>query len=168
MGLIFTTNKVGSPYPTVGSSVVPSNAIEITTDNLVFFRRFDKEDLHHQYIILGKSMAQIAREKGCARSTVAAALVNLGFEIRARKDLRCSKGQVPFGFRVIHGNFVSHSSELEVINKMIQMKHRGMSYGEIAKWLNLSKIPTKNRSKKWDRPTVFKIIGRNINPNKLS
>ncbi len=103
-------------------------------------------------------MNQIALERGCARSTVGAALKELGFAIRARSDLQCSKGQVPFGFRIVKGNLVAHGGETAVLNRMAELKKTGASYGEIADWLNRQKIPTKNKAKKWDRPTIYKIL----------
>jgi len=98
---------------------------------------------------------------------VGAALANHGFEIKARKELRCSKGQLPFGFRVVHGNLVPHRGEKEILNQMIHLRKTGASYGVVADWLNSSKIPTKNKSKKWDRPTVFKILGRHAATNSV-
>lgn len=103
-------------------------------------------------------MNQIALDRGCARSTVGAALKELGFAIRARSDLQCSKGQVPFGFRIVKGNLVAHGGEMAVLNQMAELKNTGASYGEIADWLNEQKIPTKNKACKWERPTVYKIL----------
>lgn len=124
----------------------------------MFFRHLDKDYLHEQYIVLGKSMAQIARERGCARSTVAVTLVNLGFRIGTRKHFRCCKGQMPFGFRTVHGNLVTREVESAVIKQMTAMRNSGASFGQIATWLNLEKVPTKNRVGRWDRPTVYKIL----------
>lgn len=91
----------------------PSLAIEITTDKLTFFRHFDKDHLHEQYVVLGKSMNQIARERGGAQSTVWAA-----------------------------------------------MRTDGSSYGQTAVALNSSEVKSKNKCRKWSRPTVYKILQR--------
>lgn len=152
--------KNGSPYPTVGAPIAPTNAFEITTDKLTFFRHFDKEDLHRQYVLLGKSMNQIAREKGCARSTVGAALADLGFEIKDRINLRCSKGQLAFGERLIGGRIVRCESELRTIRRMAAMRAAGESYGEIALSLNSSGIKSKNKSSEWSRSAIYKILRR--------
>lgn len=158
---------VGSPYPTVDSPIAPTATIDITTDNLTFFRHFDKGYLQEQYVVLGKSMAQIARERGCARSTVGRAVVELGFGVRARKELRCSKGQVPFGFRIIEGSLVPHRGERLIVDRMAKMRDEGASYGKIAAWLNSEHVKTKNRVRAWDRPTVFKILRRVENSHSL-
>jgi hypothetical protein len=142
----------------VDSPIAPTILIEITTDKLTFFRHFDRDYLHEQYVVLGKSMNQIARERGCARSTVGAALTDFGFEIKVRKDLRCNMGQVPFGFRIVCGNLVPHRAEKLALDKMTGMRIAGSSYGQIAAWLNSERIKTKNRAAKWDRPTVYKIL----------
>ncbi len=148
----------GSPNPTLGPHIAPSSLIEITTDRLTFFRHFDKDYLQEQYVVLGKSMNQIAREKGCARSTVSVALGKLGFTIKAQSELQCSKGQVPFGFRSVHGNLVPHLGENEVLSQMADMRSSGASFGQIVTWLNSERIQTKKRIGKWDRPTVYKIL----------
>jgi Recombinase len=142
----------------VSTPIAPTNLIEITTDKLTFFRHFDKDYLHEQYVVLGKPMAQIARERGCVRSTVRAALVGLGFKTQDRKELNCNKGQVPFGFRVVHGNLVPHQGEKAVLGRMADLKNTGATYGEIAKWLNTQGVKTKNGAQKWDRPTIFKML----------
>lgn len=113
-------------------------------------------------------MNQIALDRGCARSTVGAALKELGFAIRARSDLQCSKGQVPFGFRIVKGNLVAHGGETAVLNQMAELKKTGASYGEIADWLNEQKIPTKNKAYKWERPTVYKILKARGSLSRLS
>ena len=105
-------------------------------------------------------MNQIAREKGCARSTVSVALRKLGIAIKARSDLQCSKGQVPFGFRIVKGNVVTHGGEATVLDQMADLKKTGASYGEIASWLNNQGVKTKNGARQWDRPTIFKMLKR--------
>jgi hypothetical protein len=152
--------KNGSGHPTLDSPIAPSTALSLTTDKLTFFRHFDKDYLHEQYVVLGRSMNQIALDRGCARSTVGAALKELGFAIRARSDLQCSKGQVPFGFRIVKGNLVAHGGETAVLNQMAELKRTGASYGEIASWLNSHGVKTKNGARQWDRPTIFKMLKR--------
>ncbi|MBY0314416.1 MAG: recombinase family protein [Bdellovibrionales bacterium] len=152
--------KIGSGHPTLGSPIAPSIALSLTTDKLTFFRHFDKDYLHEQYMVLGKSMNQIARERGCSRSTVGTALADLGFEIQARKELRCNKGQLAFGERLIHGQVVRCESELRTIKRMAAMKVAGASYGEIAKALNSSGVKSKNKCNGWSRPAIYKILKR--------
>jgi len=105
-------------------------------------------------------MNQIALERGCARSTVGAALKELGFTIKARSDLQCSNGQVPFGYRIVKGNLVTHGGEMAVLKQMTELKKTGASYGEIASWLNSQGVKTKNGARQWDRPTIFKMLKR--------
>ncbi len=157
-GIGFSFLKNGSPNTTVDSPTTPSAAFEITTDKLTLFRHFDKDYLQEQYVVLGKSMNEIARDRGCSRSAIKAALEELGFTIKPRSDLNCSKGQVPFGYRVLNGRLVTHEGETAVLNQMLQWRTSGASFGEIAQRLNARGIKTKNRVRQWDRPTVFRML----------
>ncbi len=108
-------------------------------------------------------MAQIAREKGCARSTVGEAL-KINKIVRGSNDaVRHAYGQVPFGFRVQRGQLVPHQKEQSTIDHIVALRQGGSSFGQIADHLNSNGVPTKNRAKEWDRPTIFKICRREEN-----
>lgn len=160
------TSKNGSSIPTLGSSIVPKPVIEITSNKITYFWRLDKDYLEREYIKNGKSMAQIAREKSCARSTIGAALRKSSI-CRSTKPENSLSGQVPYGFRLEYGVLVQHKSERQVIDQMIGRRASGDSYGKIADWLNSEEIKTKNKTKAWDRVTVFKILRRYSSPYEL-
>ncbi len=106
-------------------------------------------------------MAQIAREKGCARSTVGEALKSHSLERCQDDPVSYAAGQVPFGFRLQKGRLVVHRKEQSVIAHIVTLRGEGLSFGKIADHLNSNGVPTKNKSKGWDRPTIYKIVKRN-------
>ena len=150
----------GSSIPTERSFIAPPPVIEITSNKIKYFCRLDKYYLEQEYIKNGKSMAQIAREKGCARSTVSSAISEHGLKQHGRfRSYRC-KGQLAYGEKMINGRVVPHHGEQRVFQKIMDMRSDGLSYGAIVNWLNSNGHPTKNRTKGWDRPTVYKILNR--------
>lgn len=153
--------KIGSSIPTLGSSIVPKPVIEITSNKITYFWRLDKGYLEREYIENGKSMAQIAREKGCARSTVSSTISSWGLEV-ASQNPQYHRGQLAFRERVKNGKVVPHKAELRILDEIRDRRNEGASFGQIVDWLNSQKIPTKNRVKRWDRPTVYKILKRQI------
>jgi len=121
----------------------------------------NKSFLQQKYISEGLSASQIAREISSARSTVSAHLTE--FEIGRDENMRHgSKGQLGFGERMVKGRIIPHKGEKAIISEMAAMRADGASYGKIAGWLNQQGIRTKNRVKGWDRPTVYKILKRNL------
>lgn len=134
--------------------------IELTANKITYFCFLDKDYLHEQYVVLGKSMNQIAREKGCARSTVGAALLELGLGRQNKSSLRCNKGQIAFGERILHGRIVRCQSEHRIIKQMAAMRVAGDSYGQIALALNASQVKSKNRKSQWSRTAIYKILKR--------
>tara|TARA_Y100000590_G_scaffold456214_1_gene606375 strand:- start:1432 stop:1878 length:447 start_codon:yes stop_codon:yes gene_type:complete len=118
-----------------------------------------KSFLQQKYLSESLSASQIAREISSARSTVSAHLND--FEIEPKDSVnRNSKGQLGFGERLVKGQVVPHKGELAVIEEMLSMRSDGASFGKIVDWLNQNNVRTKNRVRKWDRPTVYKIINR--------
>jgi hypothetical protein len=107
-------------------------------------------------------MAQIAYEKGCARSTVGKALDDFKLSTDKSERMNVRPGQVPYGFRVKHGRLVPHQGEKQVIAYLSEMKSQGSTYGQMVQWLNKHGVITKNRANGWDRPTVYKILKREI------
>ncbi|MEZ4871342.1 MAG: hypothetical protein R2827_03660 [Bdellovibrionales bacterium] len=67
---------------------------------------------------------------------------------------RHAAGQVPFGYRVQRGQLVPHLKEQATISQMVALREDGCSFGQIVDHLNSNEVPTKNRTRAWDRPTV--------------
>lgn len=106
-------------------------------------------------------MAQIAREIGCARSTVVKFLLEFGVELRKDGLPHYQKSQLAYGEKLYGGSVVPHLAELRIVAKFMELRREGRSYGEIAWWANQNGVPTKYRTGRWDRRTIFEILRRN-------
>ena len=120
----------------------------------------DKNFLTHEYIENQKSLAQIAREVGCSRATVAKYLLEFGVALRRDGIPHYRKSQLAYGEKLHNDRIVPHLGELRIIEKLHELRQQGRSYAHLADWANESGIPTKNRSKRWDRRTIFEILRR--------
>lgn len=119
----------------------------------------NEEFLRQKYLTEKLSTSEISRLIFSARSTVKCALVRFGIQLRSTTEAkRLNKGQLAYGERWLKGDIVASPKEQRVLDEMRRLRHDGNSYGQIAQWLNSSRIPTKNRAKAWDRPTVYKIL----------
>lgn len=107
-------------------------------------------------------MNQIAKEASCSRSSVRSALVKMNCQIKLVSDQKCSRGQLSYGERLVGGKIVPYKAEQRVIQKILELRRAGATYDAVADWLNTQGIPTKNRAKYWQRPTVFKIIKQTL------
>ena len=73
----------------------------------------DKDFLYDQYVTKQKSLAQVAREAGCARSTVVTRQMEFGIEIRQDGLLpHYPKSQTAYGEKIYGGRVVPHLGEL--------------------------------------------------------
>jgi hypothetical protein len=120
----------------------------------------DKEFLYQEYVVLGKSTKQIAREQGCAASTVSKYLYEFGFPPRTTGLPHQRKGQIPYGSRVVKGRLVEHKGEQAVIAQLIELRKQGKSFSDLVAWLEINMVRTKSKYARWDRPTVYKILQR--------
>ena len=121
----------------------------------------DKDYLTEQYVLKQKSTAQIAREIGCARSTVVKFLLEFGVELSKDGLPSYQKSQIAYGEKLYGGSVVPHLGERRVVATFMELRCEGRSYGEIAWWANQNGVPTKNRTGRWDRRTIFQILRRN-------
>lgn len=138
------------PLPRIGYAVDFASALLVK----------DKDFLYQEYVVLGKSTKQIAREQGCAASTVSKYLYEFGFPPRATGLPHQRKGQVPYGSRIVKGRLVEHKGEQAVIAELTRLRSAGKSFGDLVAWLETNRIRTKSKSANWDRPTVYKILQR--------
>jgi len=124
----------------------------------VFFVSPVKNDaaLREKYLDQGFSAAQIARELGVARSTVAERLNRLGI---ARPPTRPGYllAQTPFGWRASRGQLVTNSLEQKLLLQMRDWREKGLSLHKIAARLNVSGARTKNGGT-WQAKTVSRIL----------
>lgn len=64
----------------------------------------------------------------------------------------------PYGWALSHGNVVQVPAEQAVIRKMRAWRRLGWSFGDIANHLTQQKVPTKRRTRIWQRMTVYRIL----------
>jgi len=69
------------------------------------------------------------------------------------------QGQVPFGFKNLNGTLMEDPLEQFILKQMREMRQKGSSLSEIARYLTNSSIPTKNGGR-WQSNTVNKILNR--------
>jgi len=124
----------------------------------------DKAFLTREYIEQEKSIAQIAREVGFARSTVVKFLLESGIGLRKKRLLCYRKSQLAYGERIKGGRTVPHLGEISIIKQFSSKRSAGSSYAEIAHWANKQGISPTNRVSRWDRRTIFEILRRNRAP----
>ncbi|TVQ80876.1 MAG: hypothetical protein EA369_01445 [Bradymonadales bacterium] len=105
-------------------------------------------------------MGQIAREIGCARSSVMKHLDLFGISIRQGPLRTGFTGQLAFGYKLERGKVVPHRSEQKLILEMRRLRTNGNTYREIADWLTSQNIRTKTGLEKWDRKVVHSILKR--------
>jgi transposase-like protein len=120
----------------------------------------DKDFLTREYMENQKSTAQIARELGCARSTIVKFLLDFGIELRRDGLPHYRKSQLAYGEKIYGGRIVPHLSEVRIIEQFLALRNEGRSYAKLAHWANNQGILTKNRTRRWDRRTIFEILRR--------
>jgi hypothetical protein len=141
-------------------SIVPPPRIGYAVDFAAALLIKDKDFLYQEYVVLGRSTKQIAREQGCAASTVSNYLYEFGFPPRTTGLPHQRKGQIPYGSRMVKGRLVEHKGEQAVIAELTRLRSAGKSFGDLVAWLDINQIRTKSKHAKWDRPTVYQILKR--------
>jgi hypothetical protein len=61
---------------------------------------------------------------------------------------------------MVKGRLLDHKGEQAVIDKLVDLRASGRSFGDLVAWLDINQIKTKSRQAKWDRPTVYQILKR--------
>jgi len=83
--------------------------------------------------------------------------VYIGMEQKAKTNGGVLGFNIPYGYDYIDGKFQTNSTEAPVIRNIYSWYIDGKSMGEIAKMLNLTKIPTK-RGGIWAKKTISTIL----------
>lgn len=106
---------------------------------------------------MGLTTYQIAEISGWSRTSISVALriFDLSKENKKATNLK-------FGEKIIGGKRVLHREEQKVINKIMTLRAKGLSFRAIANHLNEKNISSK-LSRKWNKTTVGDIINRNKN-----
>jgi len=108
-----------------------------------------------------RALGRIPQPETKFLQSIAKYLLEVGIEPRAERLPRQRQGQIPFGMKMRGGQLTVHVGEHAIVLKLLQMRAEGKSHSDLVDWLNANGIRTKNGGK-WDRPTVFKILKRNL------
>jgi len=93
----------------------------------------DKQFLEQEYLANQKSAAQIAREIGCAPSTISKHLLENGIQPRHELLPNYRKSQLRYGEKIYRGQVVDHLGEMEIINELRTKRcSEGLSFGKLA------------------------------------
>ena len=68
----------------------------------------------------------------------------------------------PYGFDRDGDDLIENPKEMKLLKKLIRLRKKGSSYGEITDFLNRNRYKTKS-GKKFSRGNVYKIINRRMN-----
>ena len=112
--------------------------------------------LQEKYVIQGLSLAKIAGEFLCSKTTIRKALTDAGVPIRERQQKGRSSNP-RYGTRSVKGQRVEHMGEHRVIKTIVEMREEGLSFRQIADFLTKVGVPTKTRRKKWHKEVVRQI-----------
>ncbi|MFN9069065.1 MAG: recombinase family protein [Bdellovibrionales bacterium] len=112
--------------------------------------------LHQKYIVESLTINQIAELTLSSRSTVIKYLNAAGIPIRDEEHRR---GGSVFGERKLNGRYVPNQNELILIEKMKTLRGQGLSFRQIAEFLQGLNLPTKRKGK-WTCRSVHRILDR--------
>lgn len=71
-----------------------------------------------------------------------------------------ARSRISYGEKRVRGKIVKNQYELKVIDLIMVKHNEGLSYHEIALYLNSKNIPTKYKKSKWLHKTIEQIIKR--------
>ena len=121
--------------------------------------QYRNEDyLRQKYVVEGYSCNEISELLTSSRSTVLKHLKRAGIPIR-HADQK-TKSRIGFGEAWRNRQVVAHQRELELIQKMQNLRKKKLSYWKIAEMLNAWGIPTKTRKGSWSAKQVHQILAR--------
>lgn len=115
-----------------------------------------KSFLQQKYVEEGLTVNQIVALTMSSRSTVKKYLRQAQIPIRADD---CRLGSLSYGERKVKGRIIPNQNELELIEKIMGLKQKGLNPQQIADLLAGLKLPTK-RGGKWSRKVVHTILKR--------
>lgn len=121
----------------------------------------DKEFLYQKYTVEGSNIGFISQISGLSKTTIKEKIKQYGLEKNKNININIKPllGQVPYGWRIVKGQLVTHKGEQEVVQKMSTLSKKGKSLRQIAKYLQDSGIKPKNGTK-WHATSILKILRR--------
>ena len=82
--------------------------------------------------------------------------------LRVKKENNKVYSPTPYGFDRVGDDLIENPKEMKLLKKLIRLRKKGSSYGEITDFLNRNRYKTKS-GKKFSRGNVYKIINRRMN-----
>ena len=73
----------------------------------------------------------------------------------------------PFGYNRVGDDLVENKKEKRVLNKIVRLKEKGLSYGEISNYLKRNRHRTKSGGK-WTRENVYSVMKTFIKNEKIT
>ena len=134
----------------------PRSIVESSLSDIPAFK--DRAFLHQKYVVEMKTCQEIAKMILCARTTVLKYLKEFDIPVREVGSNIRRKHGVAFGQKTTHREVQSHKREQNRINRLLELREKGYSYGKIADVFNTLKIPTKTRKGKWHAKSIHSII----------
>ncbi len=132
--------------------------ISINTNTYIGKVEIPKDVFIQKYCSEGLSLREIATQFSSSKTTVRDQIIKHGIELRNRGGNEFFKDR--FGKRRKRYKTRKSLEEHKIINIMIDMRRRGLSYRKIAELLTDMKVPTKTGKKKWHNNVVREILNR--------
>jgi hypothetical protein len=114
--------------------------------------------IQQKYVVDGLSAKQIAKEIFCSRMAVLNALANFGIQIREPHFHHGHPSQPRFGTKFKKNHLIDFENEQRVIRVAQELRAKGLSLRQIAKFLNEMNVATKCKRRGWHPEMVRRIL----------
>lgn len=148
-------------YESCELSVPPLQATVII-DFEVSKNTFKKSVFQELYVENGLSKRQISKQLLCSKSTVDKQLKIFSIESREKSQHHGRPAQPSYGSQYRKGKLTHHLGEKRVVRTILEMHEQELSLRQIAKFLDMIGVPTKNRGKKWHPQMIKRILDREL------
>jgi len=118
----------------------------------------------------GLSTKQVGTRLGIPKTSVRSILLKAKVPLRpslwttegkATRQKRSMAGNPPYGYAYLDGRLHIHPTEIQVVRRILNLRHSGMSFSSIA--CNLNDLEIKTRSgKTWDHSVISEVCRRNL------
>jgi len=115
-----------------------------------------KKFLQQKYVKDGLSASQIGSMLGFSKQTILKKLSEFNIPIREPHKPHGRYAQLPYGKRCHGGSSAPFKKELQIIQRIKNLRAQGKSLREIAQTLNLKGVPTKCKSRSGWHPQMVK------------
>lgn len=110
----------------------------------------DEQDVSPITRCVMQMVAQIERELASQRTRLA---------MKALRDQGKHCGSTPYGYAIVNGRLEAKAGEIEVVQRIVELRTKKMTLAEIAELLTRSNVPTR-RGGKWGAEQVRVIFQR--------